>query len=131
MACSEARRNLRFLKGVEPCCSNAVHPCVAIAALAIAVVNNPLWAETRPAITTIAIKGMHCQGCASKVAARLKEVPGVANANVDAMQGMAIVHPGGRKPPSPRAQWEAVELAGFKPVQLAGPYGTFTSKPQF
>ena len=46
--------------------------CVAIAALAMAVVNSPLWAQTRPTVTTIAIKGMHCQGCAGKVAALLE-----------------------------------------------------------
>ena len=101
---------------------------VAMAATLLAV---PAKAERRSAATTISIKGMHCQGCAKKVVAILQKIPGVAEAQVDAKKGTALVKPGGSKLPSPKAQWEAVEKAGFKPLRLAGPYGVFTSKPRF
>jgi copper chaperone CopZ len=90
-----------------------------------------LRAEPQPAITTINIEGMHCPSCAKRIATALKEVPGVASAQADAEKGLAVVQPRGPKAPSPRAQWEAIEKLGFKPVRLACPYGVFTSKPRF
>lgn len=83
-----------------------------------------------PAVTTINVKGMHCAGCASKVAGNLKGVPGVAGAQVDAEKEVAIVMPKSAANPSPRALWEAVEKAGYKPTKLVGPAGAFTSKPK-
>ena len=53
--------------------------------------------------TTITVKGMHCGGCAKKVAAKLKAVPGVDNVNVDASTSQASLTPQGNKVPSPRA----------------------------
>lgn len=97
----------------------------------LAASSVSLRAEPQPAVTTINIEGMHCPSCAKRIAASLKEVPGVANAQADAQRGLAVVHSNGPNVPSPRAQWEAVEKAGFKPVRLACPLGTFTSKPRF
>ena len=98
----------------------------AMAAMLLAV---PAQAERRSALTTISIKGMHCQFCAKKVVVYLQKIPGVVEAQVDAKKGTALVKCGS-KLPSPKAQWEAVEKAGFKPLRLAGPYGVFTKKPR-
>lgn len=80
--------------------------------------------------TTITVKGMHCGGCAKKVAAKLKAVPGVDNANVDASTSQASITPQANKVPSPRELWEAVEKAGYVTVKIAGPSGVFTEKPK-
>lgn len=80
--------------------------------------------------TKITLKGMHCAGCAMKVAGQLKQIPGVSDAQVDAKTGVAIVTPASERPLSPRALWEAIELAGKKPIRIDGPSGTFTSKPK-
>ena len=80
--------------------------------------------------TTITVKGMHCGGCAKKVAAKLKAVPGVDNVNVDASTSQASLTPQANKVPSPRALWEAVEKAGYETVKIAGPSGVFTEKPK-
>ena len=80
--------------------------------------------------TTIFVKGIHCPFCASKLSKKLKAIPGIASAKVDAKKGTAIMTPkDAAKLPSPRAQWEAVEKAGYKPVKMTGPFGTFRKKP--
>ena len=90
---------------------------------------NIVQAADPPAIT-ISVQGMHCAGCASKVAGNLQAVGGVNKAQVDAAKAVAIVTAKPKTNPSPRALWEAVEKAGFKPTKLVGPTGTFTSKPK-
>ena len=82
--------------------------------------------------TTLTIKGMHCGSCAKKVAAKLKQVKGVGKITIDPKKGLGVIEPKNvKQPPSPRAQWEAVEKAGFKTVRLAGPFGKFDKKPRF
>jgi copper chaperone CopZ len=94
-----------------------------------------LWATTPthaadPPVTTISVKGMHCQGCASKVASNLQAVKGVSTADVDASKAVAVVIAKESAVPSPKALWEAVEKAGYTPTKLVGPAGTFTKKPK-
>lgn len=79
--------------------------------------------------TAILIGDMHCTDCAKKIASRLYAVPGVVGVRAEVKTGIAHVTPQKTKQPSPRALWEAVELANFSPKKLVGPYGTFTSKP--
>ncbi len=82
--------------------------------------------------TTLTIKGMHCGSCAKKLTAKLKQVAGVGKITIDPKKGLGVIEPKNpRQPPSPRAQWEAVEKAGFKTVRLAGPFGKFDKKPRF
>jgi copper chaperone CopZ len=103
----------------------------ALAVAATAALASTVSAAPKTSNTTITIKGMHCQSCAKKVMTRLNLVSGVKTAQVNAKKGRAIVFPKDtRHLPSPRTQWEAVEKAGFKPVKLQGPYGTFTKKPK-
>lgn len=83
-----------------------------------------------PAATTISVQGMHCAGCAMKVAGNLKAVQGVSAAQVDAEKATAVITPMSAGNPSPRAMWEAIEKAGYKPTKLVGPAGTFTAKPK-
>jgi len=80
--------------------------------------------------TTITIEGMHCQGCAKKVASRLKAVAGVQEVRIDAESGLAVVVPLADATVSPRALWEAVQKSRYSPVRLEGPSGTFTRKPR-
>ena len=83
-----------------------------------------------PPPTTISVQGMHCVACASKVAGNLQAVVGVQKAEVDADKAVAVVMAKSSVAPSPKALWEAVEKAGYKPTKLVGPSGTFTSKPK-
>ncbi|MDB5342035.1 MAG: Heavy-metal-associated domain protein [Schlesneria sp.] len=85
-------------------------------------------AET-PNNTIVSIKGMHCAGCANKVTKKLQAVPNVNSASVDADKGTAVVNAAAGKDFSPKAVWEAIESAGYKPTELKGPTGTFTAKP--
>jgi len=80
--------------------------------------------------TVITIEGMHCAGCAKKVARKLEAVKHVASVKVDAKTGLATVIPATKETVSPKLLWEAVETAGYKPTKLAGPSGTFTKKPK-
>jgi Cu+-exporting ATPase len=82
-----------------------------------------------PSPTTITVEGMHCMGCAKKMAARLYEVPGVAGVQANVSASTLTVASKPAQAPSPRALWDAVERAGYQPVKLEGPGGTFTAKP--
>lgn len=101
-----------------------------IAALAFGALGvvDPAWAvESRT--TSITIDGMHCAGCAKKIATRLRAVAGVADAQVSAETGTAAVTPKDKANVSPRSLWESIEKAGYTPTKLVGPGGTFTKKP--
>ena len=83
-----------------------------------------------PAPYKISASGMHCGGCAAKVAAKLKAIPQVANVQTDFPTATFTLAPQPQTAPSPRAVWEAVEKAGYKPTRLVTPLGTFTAKPK-
>ena len=100
--------------------------------VAVFASGSNAWSAKRNVTTTITVKGMHCQACAKKITTLLNKVPGVAASQADAKKEVAVIIPKqGNKLPSPRAQWEAVEKAGYKPIRLAGPFGTYTKKPKF
>jgi Cu+-exporting ATPase len=77
----------------------------------------------------ITIDDLDCPSCAKRVEKAVAAVPGVATVKTDVDKQTATVTPQGDKTPSARALWEAVEKAGFMPVKLEGPGGTFKSKP--
>lgn len=101
---------------------------LGIVTAALLAANTAHAADPPP--TTISVQGMHCAGCAAKVAGNLQAVVGVQKAEVDAEKAAAVVTAKSSVAPSPRALWEAVEKAGYKPTKLVGPAGTFTSKPK-
>jgi len=102
---------------------------MVVAVLAVLALGSVLWA-TNPAPTKITVPDMHCMGCAKKIAAKLYEVPGVAKVEANIEATTLTVTPKPQQAPSPKAMWEAVEKAGYKPTKLEGPSGTFTKKPQ-
>lgn len=86
--------------------------------------------ETNESVTTITIEGMHCVSCSKKLTKAFKAVADVGAVSVDAETGLATISPKADVVPSPKALWEAVEKAGYKPVKLTGPGGTFDEKPK-
>ncbi len=82
-----------------------------------------------PAPTTITVPGMHCGGCAKKIAAKLTAVVGVAKAEADVEAKTIKITPKANVVVSPKALWEAVEKAEQTPTKLEGPSGVFTKKP--
>lgn len=103
---------------------------LALFAAALISSTATLQAEQAKYRTTIVVKGMHCQSCANKLVKNLNAVPGVRASNADAKKGLAVADPKDtQRLPSPKAQWEAIEKAGYKPLKLVGPFGTFTKKP--
>ena len=108
--------------------SSKTRPLVVVAsAVMLVLAGTALAADLVP--TVITIPGMHCGGCAKKVAAKLVEVQGVAKAEPDMETKTIKVTPKADAVLSPKALWEAVETAKQKPMKLEGPSGTFTSKP--
>ena len=101
---------------------------VVLALLCVLAVGDCLFAN-ESARTTVTVERL-CEGCAAKIQARLKTMPGVASsaANVKAKTIAVTEQP--RAALSPRALWEAIESSGEKPTRLEGPSGTFTTKPQ-
>jgi copper chaperone CopZ len=103
--------------------------CLTVTALALLALSSAARAAD-PTATTIGIDNMHCQSCAKKIAAKLYAVPGVAAVQANVAARTTTVSPRPQQVLSPRVLWEAVEQAGYHPVRLEGPSGTFTAKPQ-
>jgi copper chaperone CopZ len=108
---------------------NRLSMLLAIVSAALSFGANTAHAA-EPAPTTISVQGMHCVVCASKVSSNLQAVVGVQKAEVDAEKAVAVVTAKPSAVLSPRALWEAVEKAGYKPTRLVGPSGTFVGKPK-
>lgn len=102
---------------------------VSLASAALALLISIVHAADPPP-TVITIQGMHCAGCASKVSTNLQAVNGVQKAAADAAKSTAVITAKSNANPSPKALWEAVEKAGYKPTKLVGPAGTFAAKPK-
>ena len=81
-------------------------------------------------VTRIEVKGMHCVMCGKKISAKVQAVPGVAAATADPKTGIVTVTNKQGAAISPKTLWETVEAAGYKPVKLAGPAGSFDTKPK-
>lgn len=79
--------------------------------------------------TVISVPGMHCEGCAKSVVAKLVEVRGVAKATSNMESKTIKLVPKSGVVLSPKSLWEAVEKAKKTPTKLEGPSGSFTSKP--
>ncbi len=103
---------------------------VIAAVLALLCLTQAARAQAPAGTTAVTVEGMHCPSCAGKIAQKMKEVPGVADVRADVAAGRMTVSAKAGQAPSPRALWEAVERAGYKPVKLEGPGGTFTARPQ-
>lgn len=80
--------------------------------------------------TTIQVKDMHCPNCAKSIAGKLYAVPGVVSVKMDVTKESAFVTPQAQRQPSARAMWDAVVKAGFTPVKITTPAGSFTSRPE-
>jgi Cu+-exporting ATPase len=101
---------------------------VVLALLCVLAIGDHLFAG-ESARTTVTVERL-CEGCAAKIQARLKKMPGVEStaANVKAKTIAVTAQP--RATLSPRSLWEAIENSGERPLRLEGPSGTFTAKPQ-
>lgn len=104
--------------------------CGMVVALAALVATQVASANSPESVTEITIQGEFCKGCLKKIKAKMVEVPNIADVQADIKAKVVMVYPADNAQLSPRALWEAVEKAGKKPAQLAGPHGTFTSKPE-
>jgi copper chaperone CopZ len=104
---------------------------VAAAAALVLATTNALAAEQRQsAATVVTVEGDMCGGCVKKIKAALAEVKGIAEVTGDSKAKTVTIVPAQSVDLSPRAVWEAIEKAGKKPTMLAGPHGTFKSKPK-
>jgi copper chaperone CopZ len=97
--------------------------------LMVALMVNVIEAASPARVTTITVK-MENENCAKRITAALREVPNVGDVRADIARQIATVNPAGLRSPSARALWEAVEKTGHAVIQLQGPQGKFTSKPE-
>lgn len=107
-----------------------LHHCASIAALLMLSISIASAAPqtAAPPATVVRVSDMHCAACAKKIARKLYAVPGVVQVKTDVKKHIATVTPEKTRQPNPLALWEAVEAAGFVPVELNGPAGKFTAK---
>ncbi len=100
-----------------------------VAVLAVLAMSQPLRAAD-PEPTIITVKGMHCMGCVKKIAGKLRRLPGVAGVRSNLKASTLTVIPEAEEALSPRTLWTAVEKAGYRPLKLEGPNGSFTARPR-
>lgn len=104
---------------------------VVAAAALVFISADSFGAEQRQSdATVVTVEGEMCGGCVKKIKAALSELKGIAEVNGDTKAKKVTIVPAEAVDLSPRALWEALEKAGKKPVLLAGPHGTFKSKPK-
>lgn len=103
---------------------------LALATLAFTSVDSFGANQRRSDTTVVTVEGEMCGGCVKKIKAALAEVKGIAEVTGDSKAKTVTIVPAPAVNLSPRALWEAIEKAGKKPVLLAGPHGTFKSKPK-
>lgn len=103
-----------------------------VAALAATVFGfgMQVGAAETGAKTEITISGELCGGCLKKIKAKLSEVADIADVQGDFKAKIVTIVPKQGSELSPRTLWDAVEKADKKPTKLAGPSGTFTTKPK-
>lgn len=102
---------------------------VALAATLVFTITG-IVSAAEPTYTTINVEKMCCDGCAQKIAGQLYVVKGVKEVRVNMEKKLVFVIPQQSKVVSPRAMWEAVQKGEDNPLRLAGPSGTFTTKPR-
>ncbi len=102
--------------------------CQTVVALLVLSVSIAVAAPQHPPATLVRVSDMHCATCAKKIARKLYAVPGVVQVKTDVKKHSATVTPEKSRQPNPLSLWNAVESAGFAPVELSGPAGKFTSK---
>jgi len=109
----------------RPSAQVVVLGCVLMAGVMVTAIEAASPAKT----TTITIK-MENENCAKRITTSIREVPNVGETRADVEKRIVTVIPAGQRLPSPRALWEAVEKTNHAVVQLQGPQGKFTSKPE-
>lgn len=108
-----------------------LHRRTFLAAVLITVTSaTAVHAGSPITYTTIYVNNMHCAECAKTIAKKLYAVPGVVEVRADVNKNIAYVVPGKEKKLDPKQLWNAVVSAGFAPVKMEGPGGTFTSAPR-
>ena len=106
-----------------------LHPRLFIAVALLASLTPAVGFSAEP-VTRIDVTGMHCVMCAKKISTKVQAIPGVASAVADPKTGIVLVTPKPSNTVSPKSLWEVVESAGYKPVRLAVPGGTYETKPR-
>lgn len=99
---------------------------VLMTLLALGLTSRLEAAEAKSTVITV---GEMCGGCVKKITAKFNGFADVDKVQCDVKAKTVTVIPKAGKTLSPRTLWEAMESIGKKPKQLAGPDGTFTSKP--
>ena len=79
--------------------------------------------------TTIYVTDLHCKKCVKKIARKLYAVPKVVKIQTNLKKDFVVVTPERGEQLAPGVLWDAAVEAGFKPVKLIGPSGTFTKHP--
>ena len=86
--------------------------------------------KVAPNETALFVGDMHCKTCAKKVAGKLYAVKGVMKVRTNVKEDVAIITPQQKKNLDVNALWKAAQTAGFPPVKLIGPQGTYIADPK-
>ena len=101
--------------------------------VALTLVTSHVFAKNNKSAqkerTTIYVTDLHCKKCVKKIARKLYAVPKVVKVQTNLKKDFVVVIPERGKQIPPSVLWDAAVEAGFKPVKLISPVGTFTKHP--
>ena len=80
-----------------------------------------------PGQSAVYVTNMHCKTCAKKIARKLYTLKGVSRVSTNVKDNLAIITPQPKKRVPAKSMWSAVQSAGFQPVKLIGPEGTYAA----
>ncbi|MCG8448189.1 MAG: heavy-metal-associated domain-containing protein [Pirellulales bacterium] len=86
--------------------------------------------KVTPQETALFVADLHCKTCAKKVAGKIYGVKGVKRVRTNVKEDVAIITPQKKKRLDVNALWKAAQAAGFPPVKLVGPAGTYVADPK-
>jgi copper chaperone CopZ len=81
--------------------------------------------KVAPGETVVFFEDLHCATCAKKVTGQLFKQKGVLRVRTSVKLDAAVVTPQAKKAINPAAAWTALQAAGYQPMLLDGPDGTF------
>jgi copper chaperone CopZ len=101
----------------------AAEPAAGPDAETIAATRKAL--KVAPGETVVFFEDLHCATCAKKVTGQLFKQKGVLRVRTSVKLDAAVVTPQAKKALNPAAAWFALQAAGYQPMLLDGPDGTF------
>ncbi|QDS97755.1 heavy-metal-associated domain-containing protein [Adhaeretor mobilis] len=87
----------------------------------------PKVIKLAPSQTAVYVESIHCAHCAKKIVRKVITLKGVQGISTDVKGNFAIITAQKKKQVKADDLWKAFQSAGYQPLKLIGPEGTFAA----